>query len=75
MKVIYLHGFASSPASSKARFFTQKFKGAGFDVSVPALDGGNFRNLTITSQLDIVERAASGSEHVILMGSDRKSVV
>ena len=69
MKVIYLHGFASSPASSKAQFFTQKFKDAGFEVSVPALDGGDFRNLTITSQLDIVERAASGSEHVILMGS------
>ena len=69
MKVIYLHGFASSPASSKARFFSERFKEAGFEVSVPALDGGNFRNLTITSQLDIVERAASGSEHVILMGS------
>ena len=69
MKVIYLHGFASSPASSKARFFSNKFKEAGFDVDVPTLDGGDFRNLTITSQLDILERAAAGSDRVILMGS------
>ena len=68
MRVIYLHGFASSPASSKAQFFAQKFKEAGFGVSIPALDGGDFRNLTITSQLDIVEREARG-EKVILMGS------
>lgn len=68
LRVIYLHGFASSPASSKAQFFSRKFQEAGYDVSVPALDGGDFRNLTITSQLDILEREARG-QRVILMGS------
>ncbi len=68
MRVIYLHGFASSPASSKARFFSRKLQEAGASVSIPALDGGDFRNLTITSQLDIVEREARG-ESVVLMGS------
>ena len=69
MKLIYLHGFASSPASTKAQFFSKKFREAGFDVSIPALDGGDFRNLTITSQLEIVEREARGSDRVMLMGS------
>ena len=68
LRVIYLHGFASSPASSKAQFFSRKFQDAGYDVSVPALDGGDFRNLTISSQLDILEREARG-ERVMLMGS------
>lgn len=68
MRVVYLHGFASSPASGKARFFSGKFQAAGVDVAVPALDGGDFRNLTITSQLRIVERAVAGGP-VVLMGS------
>ena len=69
MRVIYLHGFASGPTSSKARFFEAKFAALpGVDVAVPALDGGDFRNLTITSQLDVVEKEARGKQ-VVLMGS------
>ena len=69
MRLVYLHGFASSPASSKAQFFGKKFTDAGFDVRVPALDGGDFLNLTITSQLAIVERAVGDAAQVVLMGS------
>ena len=68
VKIIYLHGFASSPASSKARHFQNQFSQAGVETVIPALDGGDFRNLTITSQLEIVERASNG-ERVVLMGS------
>jgi pimeloyl-ACP methyl ester carboxylesterase len=68
VKVIYLHGFASGPTSSKARFFRDKFGAAGIDVSIPALDGGDFRNLTITSQLAVIEREIRG-ERVTIMGS------
>jgi pimeloyl-ACP methyl ester carboxylesterase len=68
VKVVYLHGFASGPTSSKARFFREKFAAAGIDVAIPALDGGDFRNLTITSQLAVIERQVHG-ERVTLMGS------
>jgi pimeloyl-ACP methyl ester carboxylesterase len=40
----------------------------GFDVSVPALDRGDFEGLTVTRMLGIVE-AEAGSERVHLIGS------
>lgn len=51
---IYLHGFASSPNSSKAKVFKSKFDSLNTPIEIPALDGGNFQNLTITRQLDII---------------------
>jgi pimeloyl-ACP methyl ester carboxylesterase len=55
MRVIYLHGFASSPSSRKARFFREKFGAMGIPFDAPALDQGDFRSLTVTRQLAIVE--------------------
>ncbi len=59
-RVIYLHGFASSPQSSKAQYFKRQLMGCGIDVAIPRLDGGNFEALTITSQLKIVDEAVDG---------------
>lgn len=66
MRVVYLHGFASSPGSRKARLFIEKLGAAG--VSVEALDLTDFRHLTITGQLETVDRAVEG-EPVTLIGS------
>lgn len=72
-RLIYLHGFASSPNSRKAQFFRDRFAGEGFAVDVPALDGGDFFHLTITGQLALVEQLAQPAlargEKVTLMGS------
>ncbi len=68
MKVIYLHGFASSPASRKARFFREKFAALGVPFEAPALDEGDFRNLTLSRQLALVE-ALLPAKGVLLMGS------
>ncbi len=68
MRIVYLHGFASSPQSSKARFFREKFRSRGIEIEIPALDGGDFEHLTVTSQLDIVTRTVGG-QPAILMGS------
>ena len=68
MRVMYLHGFASSPQSSKAQFFKRKFHERGVRFEAPQLDEGNFERLTITGQLAVVERAVGGRS-AVLMGS------
>ena len=68
LRVLYLHGFASSPASRKATFFAQRLRAQGFSVEIPDLAEGNFEALTISGQLRLVERL-SRAEPVILIGS------
>jgi len=67
-RIIYLHGFASGPSSSKARFFRDRFAQLGIGLEIPDLSEGNFESLTITGQLNVVERTAAG-DPVSLMGS------
>lgn len=68
MRVVYLHGFASGPNSSKARFFRAKFAERGIDIEIPQLDEGHFERLTITRQLAVIERTLKGAP-AALMGS------
>jgi hypothetical protein len=67
-RVLYLHGFASGPNSTKARHFRQRLEQAGVAVDVPDLAAGDFEHLTLTGQLGVIERAAAG-EPVALVGS------
>lgn len=55
-RVIYLHGFASSPASRKAQFFAEKLSREGFTVETPDLAAGDFEHLTLSGQLQILEQ-------------------
>jgi pimeloyl-ACP methyl ester carboxylesterase len=67
-RVIYLHGFASSPQSRKARFFAEKLGTEGFAVEIPDLAAGDFQHLTISGQLRLVERLLRKGP-AILIGS------
>jgi pimeloyl-ACP methyl ester carboxylesterase len=67
-RILYLHGFASGPSSSKARFFRDQLYSAGATVEIPDLAAGDFEHLTLTGQLAVIEKAARG-EPVSLMGS------
>jgi uncharacterized protein len=53
---IYLHGFASSPRSTKAAYFRERLARAGHVARVPDLEEGDFQGLTITRQLAVVRR-------------------
>lgn len=68
LRVLYVHGFASSPNSRKARFFAEKFENLGVKLEILDMAEQNFERLTISGQLALMERV-SRSEPVSLIGS------
>jgi pimeloyl-ACP methyl ester carboxylesterase len=72
LQCLYLHGFASGPNSTKARFFRDHFQKVGLPVHVPDLNGNNFSDLTLTGQLSVIDNAIENfadNHDVLLMGS------
>ena len=68
-RLIYLHGFASSPGSNKATRFAEAVRRRGVAVEIPDLNEGDFRNLTLSRQLRLVERLSAGDEPLVIVGS------
>jgi predicted esterase YcpF (UPF0227 family) len=68
MKYIYLHGFASSPYSAKARYIRDRFLEKRIVLSVPDLNQNNFSDLTLTRQINQVSQEF-GNNPVTLIGS------
>ena len=50
--IVYLHGFASSPKSTKAQYFADRLAGHGVAVVTPNFNEPDFRTLTMTRMLD-----------------------
>ncbi len=71
MVVLYLHGFASSPASSKATFFAERFAAAGVKFLCPDFNQPAFPTLTVSRMLQQVENKISSLPpgEVVLIGS------
>ncbi|HTA70461.1 MAG TPA: YqiA/YcfP family alpha/beta fold hydrolase [Bryobacteraceae bacterium] len=67
-RIVYLHGFASGPTSKKAQFFRESLAQLGMGLEIPDLADGHFERLTITGQLQVIERVSRG-EPVTLIGS------
>lgn len=67
-RILYLHGFASSPSSRKAQFFRQQFAARGIEIEIPDLARESFERLTISGQLQVIEELAAGGP-VSLIGS------
>ena len=57
--VLYLHGFASSPASSKARRFARELGIRGVQFECPDLNEPAFSTLTVTRMVNRVREALS----------------
>ncbi len=71
MHVVYLHGFASSPQSSKATFFAGRLAERGIRMECPDLNDPDFSTLTVSRMLRQLETrlAALPPDEVVLIGS------
>jgi len=70
---VYLHGFASGPQSSKARFFRERFAELGVPLETPDLNEGegDFRGLTLSRSVrqvrEILDR--QDAKRAVVLGS------
>jgi pimeloyl-ACP methyl ester carboxylesterase len=77
MHVFYLHGFASSAHSTKARYLAGRFDAVGVTLKCPDLNEPDFSTLTTTRMLERVadEVAALDHQAVVLIGSSLGAAV
>jgi pimeloyl-ACP methyl ester carboxylesterase len=70
-QVVYLHGFASSSASMKATYFSDRWGECGVPVRCPDFNQPDFATLTLTRMLEQLEGEMASLEPgpVTLMGS------
>jgi uncharacterized protein len=70
VRVIYLHGFASSARSTKARLLAERLAQYGIGLESPDFNLPSFQTLTITRMLEQAREAiARGPGPVVLIGS------
>ena len=76
MKYLYLHGFASSPQSYKARYMQQKFAEIGLTLNVPDLNLTDFSTVTLSEQITYLDRTyLNNDEPRVVFGSSRGGFV
>jgi uncharacterized protein len=69
--VFYLHGFASSPRSTKVGYFRERFHEHGIDLRCPDFNQPDFAALTLTRMLDQLGAELTRDAHspATLLGS------
>jgi uncharacterized protein len=71
-RYIYLHGFASSPDSRKARYLADRFAELGLHLEIPDLNAGDFSHTTLSRQISQVNDLLSDPNRqlpTVLIGS------
>lgn len=53
--MIYLHGFASAPSSTKAKYFAQGCQSLKQELLIPDLNQPSFEKMTLSSQLSVID--------------------
>lgn len=68
-RLVYLHGFASSPRSEKAVFFRERFAQDGHALNLLDLNAPSFRALTLTRSVQKLESAVPAGTTALVLGS------
>ncbi|HTL90290.1 MAG TPA: YqiA/YcfP family alpha/beta fold hydrolase [Leptolyngbya sp.] len=68
MNYFYLHGFASSPRSTKARQLRDRFRSVHLSLDIPDLNQDDFQHLTLSRQIQQL-KSQLPEEPVTLIGS------
>ncbi|MDG2992140.1 alpha/beta fold hydrolase [Candidatus Synechococcus calcipolaris G9] len=66
---LYLHGFASSPLSTKSSYFRDRAAEIGINLLIPDLNQGDFFNLTLTRQINQCTALLEDSGAIGIIGS------
>jgi len=71
MHIFYLHGFASSPQSTKAAMLAERLAGHGLALHCPDFNAPDFSTLTVTRMIDQTRQAIAAlpPAPVVLVGS------
>ena len=71
MDLVYLHGFASSPDSSKATFLSARLAEIGITLHCPDLNKPDFSTMTVSRMINDVERVIAdlAPSPIALIGS------
>ena len=70
MTVFYLHGFVSSPKSTKVQHFRKMFAAHGIDIRCPDFNEPEFRTMTMTRMLEQLDGQLSAARGpAVLIGS------
>jgi hypothetical protein len=77
IEVFYLHGFASSPESEKAKYFKNRFQILGIDLIIPDLNVPSFEEINFQAIVDFMNNTinASLTKNLILIGSSLGALV
>ncbi|GAB4211475.1 MAG: alpha/beta fold hydrolase [Synechococcales cyanobacterium] len=74
---LYLHGFASSPASTKAQYFRALWQTWGWNLVIPDLNQPDFAHFTLSRAIQQITEGITdaGDPEVILVGSSLGGLV
>ncbi len=69
-RILYLHGLASSPQSTKALVFGERLAGLGYEILCPDLNEDDFRGLTSTRAVNLATKLARDlAPPILIFGS------
>jgi len=69
VKVVYLHGFASSPKSTKVGYFAERFREHDIELRAPDFNQPDFSTLTLTRMLGQLGADLESGGAATLIGS------